>query len=84
MNTHDDPAETRLSMMAIADVLNDPQVEEYLAGNRHRLATTRAILEMLQLPFPAWAKRSVTGRTDSTRSLMARFHQDNPHQRDPR
>lgn len=81
MDAHYDPRETQLDLMAIADRLNDPQVEEYLSGNRHRLATTRAVLELLEVPLPNWAERNISGRAAVTKAAIERWRDDNPHAR---
>lgn len=81
MTPYIDATERRLDLIEIADVLSDPRVEDYLTGNRQRLATTRAILELFRIPFPMWAKRSVTGRTNATKAAIERWDADYAHKR---
>lgn len=60
---------------------NNPDVAEYLTGNGHRIATCRAMLDLLCIPYPAWAKRGLSGRAGHRKAIMKACNQDNPHVR---
>lgn len=79
-----DPRDDRAALMAAADRLADPRVEEYFTGNGHRLAAARAMLDLFDLPPPGWAQRSPSGRAAVTKAAMARFRDDHPQERLPR
>lgn len=58
--------------------LNHPGVVDYFTRNPHRMAALRALLDLLAIPFPDWAKRDLSGRGAASRNLMAAFKADNP------
>ena len=51
-------------------------VDDYFTSNPHRLATARAMLDLLSIPFPPWAKRDISGRAAANRDMLSAFHQD--------
>lgn len=61
-----------------ANRLNDPRVEDYFTRNPHRMAAVRAMLDLLSIPFPAWAERDISGRAAANRNMLASFRTDNP------
>ena len=82
MDFPSDPRADRHTMFAIADRLNHPAVETYLTGNAHRIATTRVLLDLLDIPAPEWAHRNPSGRAAITKAAVARFKPDHPDARD--
>lgn len=71
LNLHHDTA-------ASFEKLSHPGVVEYFSGNSHRIAAFRALLDLLAIPLPDWAKRDLSGRGAASRNLMAAFKADNP------
>lgn len=61
--------------------LNHPGVVDYFARNPHRLAACRALLDLLSIPLPEWAKRDISGRAAARRNVIAAFKADNPEPR---
>lgn len=80
---HDSEADN-FALMRISDRLSDPRLADYFAGNAHRIATFRALVEVLDLPLPDWAERGVGGRTNATKEALNRFRQDYPDEALPR
>jgi hypothetical protein len=76
--------EAHLAMAYINARLEDPRVEEHFTKDRHKQAATRALLDLLDVPLPSWAERSISGRASVTKAGMERFRQDNPQERIPR
>lgn len=60
------------------DRLDHPGAVEYFTRNAHRLAACRALLELLSIPFPGWARRDISGRAAANRDAIAAFRADNP------
>ena len=58
--------------------LHLPGVVDYFTRNPHRMAALRALLDLLAIPLPDWAKRDLSGRGAASRNLMAAFKADNP------
>lgn len=57
--------------------LDTREAEQYFTKNEHRMASFRGALELLGLPFPAWAMRKPSGRKPSI-SVASAYRADNP------
>ena len=64
----------------IGDRLADPQVEAFFSSNRHKQSATRGLLDLLGVPLPGWAQRSLSGRAAVTKAAIDRFREDHPAQ----
>jgi hypothetical protein len=84
MDLASDLAADRRAMMLITDRLQDPRVEEFFNHNDHRKAATRALMDLLGVPLPEWAKRRVSGRAAANKAAIDRFRADNPQASLPR
>ena len=42
------------------------------------MAAFRALLELISIPLPDWAKRDISGRAAARRNVIAAFRDDNP------
>lgn len=76
--------EAACAMNYIGDRLADPRVETYFTRDRHKQAATRGLLELLGVPLPDWAQRSLSGRAAVAKAAVDRFRDDNPMERLPR
>jgi len=76
-----DQRQDALDMMTISDRLSDPRVADYFRGNAHRLASARALFDLLDLPSPDWARRSLSGRASIHKAAIDRWKADHPHER---
>lgn len=81
MDYTSDRAQDALDMMTVADRLNDERVAEYFRGNDHRIAACRAMISLLDLPCPDWARRSLSGRAAVHKAAINRFKADHPQER---
>jgi hypothetical protein len=79
-----DPHADRIAAFEVAHRLNNPAVEAYFTRNTHRIAATRALLDLLEIPAPEWAHRKASGQAAITKAAVARFKADNPQERVPR
>ena len=69
---------------AVIGILHNPGVIDYFSRNAHRMAACRALLDLLSIPLPDWAKRDISGRAAARRNAIAAFRADHPetlHQR---
>lgn len=73
--------DTACALNYIGDRLADPRVEQFFTGNRHKQAATRGLLELLGVPLPDWAQRSLSGRAATAKAAVDRFRDDYPHER---
>lgn len=76
-----DPVDDRIIMAAISQRLEHPDIEEFFTHGPHRKAATRALLDLLGVPLPDWARRNIGGRAAATKAAMDRFREDHPHER---
>jgi len=76
MNHTDDPADARRAMMYIADRMNDPRVEALFTVNRHKLSAARALLDLLDVPPPDWARRNLSGAAARHKAMVDRCKAD--------
>jgi hypothetical protein len=42
------------------------------------MAAFRAVLELLSIPLPDWAKRDISGRAAARRNVIAAFREEHP------
>jgi hypothetical protein len=63
---------------AVIGILSNPGVVEYFTGNAHRMAACRALLDLLSIPLPNWAKRDISGRAAARRNIIAAFREEHP------
>ena len=73
--------EANCAMNYISDRLADPRVEQFFNLNKNKQAATRGLLELLGVPLPDWAERSLSGRAAVAKAAVARFRDDNPQER---
>lgn len=63
---------------AVIGILNHPGVIDYFSRNAHRMASFRALLELLSIPLPDWATRDISGRAANRRNVIAAFREEHP------
>ena len=63
----------------IAALRGNPSVAEYFQGNGHRMAACRAMIDLLGITPPEWARRGLAGQAAQVRDMMREFSRDNPH-----
>ena len=78
MNDPGTPPQIQAGIYALQ---NNPDVAAYFTGNDHRIATCRAMLDLLCIPYPDWAKRGLSGRAGHRKAVMQAYNRDNPHVR---
>lgn len=76
-----DPGNPPRLYAGINALQNNPDLAEYFTGNSNRMAAFRAMLDLLCIPYPAWAKRGLSGRAGHRKAVMKACNQDNPHVR---
>lgn len=57
---------------------HNPEIADYFTGNSNRMASFRAMLDLLQIPYPEWAVRTLQGRAARHRAMVADFRRDYP------
>ena len=60
----------------ISGRLADPKVEAFFTSNRHKQSATRGLLDLLGVPLPSWATRSLSGGAAISKAATDRFRQD--------
>lgn len=65
----------------LAARLEHPSISAYFKGNGHRMAAIRALLDLMNMPYPAWAARGISGVSSAKRNAVVAFIADNPQPR---
>lgn len=65
----------------LAARLEHPSISAYFTGNGHRMAAIRALLDLMNMPYPAWAARGISGVSSAKRNAVVAFIADNPQPR---
>lgn len=70
-----------VSARGVAAIQHSPAVIEYFQTNSNRMAAFRYMVDLLEIPHPAWALRKLSGRAAQHKEAVSRFRADNPHAR---
>ncbi len=70
-----------MDLNEISERLSNTDVANYFTGNGHRIAAFRALLDLLSIPHPEWAARSISGTGSTQRKAMLAYRADNPQPR---
>ena len=73
--TQDSPA---ISSAGIAALNDNAEIARYFLGNGNRMAACRAMMDVLAIPYPEWAKRNLQGRAAQHREMVAMLRRDYP------
>ena len=73
--------EIQLDTPELSQRLNRPEVAAYFAGNGHRIAAFRALLDLLSIQHPEWAVRGISGAGSTRRNIMTAYQTDHPKPR---
>lgn len=70
-----------MDTIELAARLEHPSISAYFTGNGHRMAAIRALLDLMNMPYPAWAARGISGVSSAKRDAVVAFIADNPQPR---
>lgn len=74
-----DPSTMLILSAGIHALQNNPAIASYFQGNGNRIAACRAMLDLLGIPYPDWAKRGLSGRAAHRKQMLADCRRDNPN-----
>ena len=70
-----------MDLNEVSKRLSSDNAVAYFTGNGHRIATFRALLDLLSIPHPYWAVRSISGTGSARRKTMLAYQADYPEPR---
>jgi hypothetical protein len=70
---------TPISSAGFQALRENPALADYFQGNSNRMAACRAMLDLLGIPYPEWAKRGLSGRAAHRKQMLADCRRDNPN-----
>lgn len=77
-NTMTDPSTMLILSAGFQALQTNPNLAYYFQGNSNRMAACRAMLDLLGIPYPDWAKRGLSGRAAHRKQMLADCRRDNP------
>ncbi|WP_033075484.1 hypothetical protein [Sphingopyxis sp. MWB1] len=75
------PGTLPISSAGFDALRNNTDLADYFTRNGNRIAACRAMLDLLGIPYPDWARRDASGRAAQHKAMVAAFRADNPHAR---
>lgn len=78
-NTMTDPSTMLILSAGFQALQSNPNLAYYFQGNSNRMAACRAMLDLLGIPYPDWAKRGLSGRAAHRKQMLADCRRDNPN-----
>jgi hypothetical protein len=73
------PGNMPISSAGFQALRDNPALADYFQGNTNRMAACRAMLDLLGIPYPDWAKRGLSGRAAHRKQMLADCRRDNPN-----